>query len=341
MKTLMLGSTGLKVTKTAFGALPIQRLSLQDAVALVRAARTAGINFFDTARVYSDSEEKLGEAFQGDWQGLVVATKTAAETGEQLARDLEESLRRLKTGHIDIYQFHNPSFVPRPGGTDGLYDAALAAQRAGKIGHIGITQHSLERAREAVLSGLYDTLQYPFNHLATEAEVELVRLCEARGMGFIAMKAMSGGLITDAAIPFAYLSQFGQAVPIWGMQRPEELAEFIALEANPPRLDAAMEERIARDRRELVGAFCRGCGYCLPCPVGIPINNANRMTQLITRSPSAPLLTEAWLKDMEKIEQCTHCGACEARCPYGLKPYETMPAHLAFYRQMYARRQEE
>ncbi|NLG24860.1 MAG: aldo/keto reductase, partial [Clostridiales bacterium] len=287
MRTVILGSTGIPATATSFGALPIQRVPTDDAVAILRAARDAGINYFDTARAYSDSEEKLGRAFGGDWRGAYIATKSGAKDAAGLRRDLETSLRLLKAERIDVYQFHNPPFVPLPGGADGLYDAAAAARRAGMIGHIAITQHSLDRAFEAVESGLYEVLQFPLNHLSGERELELLRLCREKNVGFVAMKALSGGLVTDARLPFAFFMGHDNAVPIWGIQRMAELDQFIELEKRPPTLDDAMLQAIEADKRALSGAFCRGCGYCLPCPVGIPIHNANRMTQLLTRSPQA------------------------------------------------------
>lgn len=332
MRTTKLGRTGLTVTQTAFGCLPIQRISTEAAGAMLRRAYEAGITLYDTARAYTDSEEKIGLALRDVRGEIVIATKTTARDAKAFREQLAESLRLLKTDFIDIYQFHNPPFVPRPGGEDGLYDEALEAKRQGKIRHIGITQHTLALAEEAVESGLYDTLQFPFNHLASEEEVALALLCRQKDVGFICMKALSGGLVTDASIPYAYLAQFEGAVPIWGFQRMEELEQLIALEQNPPALDAAMQRRIEADRAALSGAFCRSCGYCLPCPAGIPIPNANRMKQLITRSPSAQWMTEAWQRDMAKIGDCTRCGLCAKKCPYGLKPYETMPGHLAFYR---------
>lgn len=337
METTRFGRTGLSVSRTAFGCLPIQRIPAQDAAALLRRAVEGGINFFDTARAYTDSEEKMGLALSGLRDAIVLATKTTAQNAAGFWTDLETSLKTLRTDHIDIYQFHNPGFVPRPGGADGLYDAALRAKAEGKIRCIGISQHSLERAREAIDSGLYDTLQYPFNHLATDSDVDMVQRCGQAGMGFIAMKGLSGGLVTDAALPFAFLRTFAHAVPIWGIQREGELDQFIALESNPPALDEALRTRIEADRRELAGSFCRGCGYCLPCPAGIPIDMANRMTQLLQRSPTERWLKTDWQERMAHIEQCTRCGACAARCPYGLKPFDTLPGHLKYYREAVAR----
>lgn len=327
----------LTVTRMGFGCLPIQRLETNDAARLVRRAFDAGVTFFDTARAYSDSEHKVSLALGDVRERVVLATKTAAKTADGFWKDLETSLHTLGTSYIDVYQFHNPGFVPRPGGADGLYDAALKARAEGKIRFIGITQHSLERANEAVDSGLYDTLQYPFNHLATEGDIALVEKCGEAGMGFIAMKGLSGGLITDATLPFSFLRAYPHVVPIWGIQRESELAQFLALENDPPVLDEALRARIEEDRLALSGSFCRGCGYCLPCPADIPIDTANRITQLLQRSPAAQWLTPEWKERMERIEDCIHCGACATRCPYGLKPFETLTGHLQYYRETYAR----
>ena len=246
---------------------------------------------------------------------------------------METSLRELKTDVIDVYQFHNPGFVPVPGGEDGLYDAAVQARSEGKIRFIGITQHSIERAFQAVNSGLYDTMEYPFNHLSTERDRELVRLCGEKNVGFVAMKALSGGLVTDARLPFVFLREYANVVPIWGFQKMEELNQIINMEQNPPVRTDEIDRLIERDRRELSGAFCRSCGYCLPCPADIKIPQANRMMQLLGRAVWQNYVTAEWQREMEKIENCVHCGACAKRCPYGLKPYESMREQLKGYRE--------
>ena len=266
MQTVTLGKTGLTVSKNGFGALPIQRISVSDAVYLLQKAFYNGINYFDTARAYTDSEEKLGEAFKHTRQKLIISTKTGAQNADGFWKDLETSLKLLKTDYIDIYQFHNPAFCPRPGGEDGLYDAALEAKKQGKIRHIGITNHRLAVAKEAIESGLYETMQFPFSYLAAQADLEIVVMCKKENMGFIAMKALSGGLITDSATAYAYMTQFDNVAPIWGIQRENELDEFLSYNDNPPVLDAEMQKKIDKDRAELVGDFCRGCGYCMPCP---------------------------------------------------------------------------
>lgn len=333
MEYITMGKTGLMVSRTAFGALPIQRVSdIPEAVSLLRSAYEGGINFFDTARAYSDSEEKLGFAMDEIRKDVIIATKSAARNAGDLKKDLETSLASLQTDYIDLYQVHNPSFVPVPGGADGIYDALLEAKDAGKIRFIGLTNHSRQLAAKAVESGLYDTLQYPLSYLADEGDLSLVRLCAEKDIGFIAMKALSGGLITNIPAAFAWMRQFEEVVPIWGMQRKSELEEFLAFEKNAVLFDDGMRQAIEKDRAELCGTFCRGCGYCLPCPASIPINNANRMSLLLRRSPVAQWLTPEWQELMNRIGDCTRCGICEKRCPYGLKPYETLPANLADYR---------
>ena len=317
MQTVRLGRTNIIVSKNGFGALPIQRISKEDAAHLLRKAYEGGINYFDTARFYTDSEEKIGIALSDVRENIIISTKTMRTTVEGFWRDLEESLTLMKTDYIDIYQFHNPSFCPKPGDGTGLYEAMLEAKRLGKIRHIGMTNHRLSVAEEAVRSGLYDTLQFPFSYLASEKEEALVRLCEEMDVGFICMKALAGGLITRSDAAYAFLADYPVA-PIWGVQREHELDEFLAYNENPPVMTDELRAFIESERRELIGDFCRGCGYCMPCPVGIQINNAARMSLMIRRAPVDAQLSEASQAMMKKIEDCINCGKCKSLCPYGL-----------------------
>lgn len=318
MENVTLGSTGITVNKNGFGALPIQRISEEEAAKLILKAYEAGITFFDTARAYSDSEVKLGKALDGIRDKVYIATKTAATTVDAFWKDLETSLTNLRTDYIDLYQFHNPAFCPKPGDESGIYDAALEAKRQGKIRHIGITNHRLSVANEAIDSGLYETLQFPFCYLATDKDLELVSKCKEANMGFIAMKALSGGLITNSKAAYAYIGQFDNVIPIWGVQREYELDEFISYIDNPPVMTDEIKAIIDKDRKELLGEFCRGCGYCMPCPVGIEINNSARMSLMLRRAPSASWLSDDWQRKMKLIENCLHCGKCKGKCPYGL-----------------------
>ena len=336
MNKIILGKTGIIIEKQGFGCLPVQRISQQDAVYLLHKAYDGGINFFDTARAYSDSEQKVGAAFSDMRDHVVLATKTGAKTAEEFWKDLETSLRTLKTDYIDIYQFHNPSFCPQPGGEDGLYDAALKAKEQGKIRHISITNHRLTVAHQAIDSGLYETLQFPFSYLAGEQEMELVQKCREKNMGFIAMKGMAGGLIQDGITAAAWMDTQEGVVPIWGVQRESELDQFLKCIREGAELTKERLETIEKDRKELCGEFCRGCGYCMPCPAGIEINTCARMSLLLRRSPSANQLTERGQAMMKKIEGCLHCGACMKKCPYGLNTPKLLEENYEDYKNVLA-----
>ncbi len=334
MEHVVLGKTGLKVNKNGFGALPIQRISKEDAVALLQKAFQNGINYFDTARAYSDSEEKMGAALHEVRDQIIISTKTAAQNGEDFWKDLEVSLEKLQTDYIDLYQFHNPSFCPKPGDGSGLYEAALEAKEQGKIRHIGITNHRIAVAKEAVLSGLYETLQFPFSYLASEEEVELVELCRQKEVGFIAMKGLAGGLIHNSASAYAFMCQpqFAHVEPIWGIQREWELDEFLSYQEQAPELNEALLAEIQKDKDQLAGEFCRGCGYCMPCPAGIEINNCARMSLMLRRAPQEAWLSEEWQEKMKKIENCLHCGNCMKKCPYGLNTPELLKRNYEDYK---------
>lgn len=333
MTQVTLGRTGLIVNKNGFGALPIQRISCDEAAYLLQKALDHGVDFFDTARAYSDSEEKLGIALGGRRDRFILATKTAAKDAEGFWNDLHTSLKNLKTDHVDIYQLHNPPFCPRPGDSSGLYDALLKAREEGKIRFLGITNHRLAVAREAIASRLYDTLQFPFNYLATPAETALVEDCERSDVGFISMKALSGGLITNSAAAYAFQAQYGNALPIWGVQRERELDEFLSYIDRPPVMTPELQAVIDRDRAELSGDFCRGCGYCLPCPAGIDIPTCARMSLLLRRSPSAGWLTPEGQEQMARIDGCINCRHCASHCPYGLDTPELLRRNYEDYKK--------
>lgn len=339
MRQITLGSTGITSPQNAFGALPIQRISLPDAVKLLREAYEGGMTFFDTARSYSDSEIKVGEAFAGIREKIFLASKTMAKTPEQFWKDLDTTLGNLQTDYLDIYQFHCADRCFRPGDGTGMYEAMLEAKKQGRIRHIGITAHLIGVAEEIVESGLYETLQFPFSYLASEREIELVRSCEKAGMGFIAMKGLAGGLLTNSRACMAFMSQY-EALPIWGIQREEELQQWLSFFREPAEMTEEIKAFIDADRVKLQGDFCRGCGYCMPCTAGIQINQCARMSQLIRRSPSQNFKGEFWQGEMAKIENCVDCGLCKAKCPYGLDTPNLLRKNLADYRQIIAERVE-
>ncbi len=334
MRHITLGSTGITVAQNAFGALPMQRIDTEAAVALVRAAYDGGMRFFDTARAYSDSEEKLGLAFGDNWKDIILATKTQAKTPADFWADLERSLTLLKTRQIDIYQFHCVGQCYRPGDGTGMYECMLEAKAQGKIRHIGITTHKIGVAEEIIRSGLYETLQYPFSYLSTDRELALAEKCKEANMGLIAMKALAGGLITNADAAFAFIAQYDNVLPIWGIQKISELQDWLRFFRTPAAMTEELQAFIQRERRELTGDFCRGCGYCMPCPAGIEINNAARMSLMLRRAPSQAWLTEQWQEKMAKIDSCLSCGQCGSRCPYELDTPALLRRNLEDYRKV-------
>ena len=340
MRQVTLGKTGITVPQNAFGALPIQRIPKQEAARLLRRAYDGGMRFFDTARAYTDSEEKLGEAFgkgRVPRDRLYISTKTHASNPEGFWNDLHTSLELLRTDYIDIYQLHLAPRCYGPGDESGLYECMVEAKQQGKIRHIGITAHRIGVAEEIVRSGLYETLQCPFSYLATDRDIALAQACEKAEMGFIAMKGLSGGLLTDARACMAFMSQYS-ALPIWGVQREEELDQWLRFFHEDCEMTREIAALIQRDRKELLGDFCRGCGYCAPCTVGIQINQCARMSQMIRRSPSERWLSPQWQAEMLKIENCVDCGACKKRCPYELDIPRLLRKNLEDYKAILAGR---
>ncbi len=333
MKKVVLGSTNISVNFNAFGALPIQRISKEAAGKLLRKAYENGVTFFDTARAYTDSEEKIGEALSDVRENIIIATKTQSTDPKVMEEHLNTSLKMLKTDYIDIYQLHNPPFCPKPGDGSGAYEFLLKAKEEGKIRHIGMTNHRMKVAIEAVESGLYETMQFPFSYLADQIEVDLVNLCKEHNMGFICMKALSGGLITDSATAYAYLAQYDNVLPIWGVQEEYQLDEFLSYQDNAPTMNEERKTYIENEREELCGEFCRACGYCMPCPVGINIPTAARMSLLLRRAPTQSFLSEDGKENMYKINDCVNCNHCSKHCPYGLDTPQLLKRNLKDYEE--------
>lgn len=336
MRQITLGSTGITVPQNAFGALPIQRVSMEMAVKLLRRAYEGGMRFFDTARAYSDSEVKVGEAFDGMREKVFIATKTGAKTPEEVRAQVETSLKNLRTDYIDIYQFHCADQCYRPGDGTGMYECMEELKKEGKIRHIGITAHKLYIAEEAVESGLYETLQYPFSYLSSEKEIALVKKCKEANMGFIAMKGLAGGLINRSEAAMAFMSQFDNALQIWGIQKEKELEEWLSYMAETPTMNEELTAYIEKEQKELTGEFCRGCGYCMPCPAGIMINQCARMSLMLRRAPSKAWLTPQMQAEMKKIEVCLHCNQCMKKCPYELNTPELLKKNYEDYKKVLA-----
>ena len=334
--TVKLGRTNLSVNKDALGALPLQRVSMDEAEIILNRALDGGINFIDTARGYSDSEEKISAAISSRKSEFFIATKTHAKTGDELKKDIDTSLSKLKIDCIDVFQFHNPPVIPSPGAEDGLYDAALELKAQGKIRFIGLSSHRLPAATEAVTSGLFDSLQFPFSYLSSEEEISLVKLCAEKDVGFIAMKALSGGLLTNIHAARAWMTRFSNVVPIWGIQRLGELEQLFDAAKQTGGPSSEHEALIEKDRSDLGGDFCRACGYCLPCPAKIPINTSARISLLMRRSPFARFITADYQAIMNRIDDCQNCGHCKSHCPYGLDTPALLKKNLKWYREFIA-----
>lgn len=342
MKQITLGRTGLNVSKPGFGALPIQRTEKEAAVKLLRRAYEGGFTYFDSANAYTDSEEKLGEALKVfPRESWVISTKSGGKDGATVARHIDQSLQRLQTDYIDLFQFHFVQQMLDFEDPDGMYAAALRAKAAGKIRHIGVTTHNIELAFELVNTGKFETMQFPFSYISGEREKELAALCAEKNVGFIAMKGLAGGLLTNARACHAFMAEYPNVVPIWGIQYEHELDEWLAVSEEDPRLDDELRAAIEKDRAELCGSFCRGCGYCEPCPAGIEIHTCARMNMLLRRSPWKPLLSPPVREKMQQIRECLHCGSCASKCPYGLDAAELMPRMLEDYEAFYAEHKAE
>ncbi|MCF0228389.1 MAG: aldo/keto reductase [Parasporobacterium sp.] len=335
MRTIKMGNTGLTATAPALGCLPLQRRNVEDAVKLIRKAYDGGIRFYDTANAYTDSEYKLGIALEGVRKNCIVATKSTSTDKKGAWEHIRNSLKMLRTDYIDLFQFHCVQKMPDINDPDGAFAAALEAKEQGIIRHIGVTTHLIAVAEQCIESGDFETLQFPFSYISAQKDIDLAAKCEAKGMGFIAMKGLAGGLITNVRACHAFMKQYPSVVPIWGIQTEEELQQWLDMAEEDPDMTDELLSQIAEDKRELGSGFCRGCGYCMPCPVDIPINNAARMNMLLRRSPYQGYMTDEWHEKMNRINNCLECGSCASKCPYQLNTPELLKYMLKDYNEFY------
>lgn len=335
MKKIVLGSTGLEVTKTAMGCLPVQRCDEKYAIKLLRAAYEGGINYFDTANAYTDSERKIGLALSDVRDNIVISTKSAGKDKATVLAHIENSLRTMQTDYIDLFQFHQAASVPDINDPDGPYAGALEAKERGWIRHIGVTSHRVDVAEACIASGNFETLQFPFSYISSDRDLALADKCREAGMGFIAMKGLAGGMLTNARACHAFMAQYDNVVPIWGIQRMEELEQWLRLADEDPQMDVELAAFIKKERQELAGSFCRSCGYCMPCPMGIEIRNCARMDMLLRRSPWQQYMTPEWREKMNRINDCIECHSCSSKCPYELDTPSILKYMLKDYNEFY------
>jgi len=320
MQYIPLGKTGLRISRLGFGGIPIQRVSAGEAAPLLEAVQAAGINYIDTARGYTVSEELIGQAIEGRRDQFILATKSMARDQAGMAADIRTSLANLRTGYIDLYQVHNPTLqqleqVCAPG---GALEALREARAAGKIGHLGLTAHSLEVFERALELDWVETVMFPYNIVETQG-AELIEKARAKNIGFIAMKPLAGGAIEDAALALRFIAANGSvSVLIPGMYDPKEVAQNKAAVEDASPLSQDELARMEKIRQELGTNFCRRCNYCAPCTVGISIPNAFLFHGYLSRYGLEDWARGRYGAMAVKAGSCVECGACEERCPYQL-----------------------
>ncbi len=320
MEYRTLGKTGLKISRLGFGGIPIQKIDAEGTRELIRELMAEGVNFIDTARGYTVSEEYLGFALEGVRDNFVLATKSMARTKEAMARDIDVSLKNLRTDHIDLYQIHNPSAkdIEQVMAKDGALEALYEAKAAGKIGHIGITLHSVELFRQAVELPWVETIMFPYNIVETQGE-ELINKCAQNNIGFICMKPLAGGAIDDAAIAMRFVvSNPDVTVVIPGMADKNEILQNVAATSDTTPLNAEEKNKVAKIREELGTNFCRRCNYCAPCAAGINIPAVFLFEGYYSRYDLKEWASERYSQLAKTASDCIGCGACESRCPYDL-----------------------
>ena len=326
MEYVTLGKTGLKVSRVGFGGIPIQRIDAEAAKKLLDAVEAAGINYIDSARGYSVSEELLGQALEGRREKFVLATKTMARDHDGMAKDIETSLHNLRTDYIDLYQVHNPTpqqleQVCAPG---GALEALQEAKKAGKVRHLGITAHSPETFRLALELDWVETVMFPYNIIESQGTDLMARATE-KNIGFINMKSLAGGAIEDARLAMRFAaSNPNVTVILPGMFKPEEVVENAAAIGDDSPLTEGELAKIDAIRKELGTNFCRRCNYCAPCTKGIDIPNQFVFHGYLRRYGLADWAKARYGALKAHASDCVECGACEERCPYHLPVREML-----------------
>lgn len=334
MEKIRLGKTEMMVSKLGLGGVPIQRASEDEALAIVRECLDLGITFIDTAATYSNSEERIGKAVYGRRERLVLATKSDYGTRQEVENNLKQSLKRLGVTSIDLYQFHlinDFALYTKVIDPNGPMAVVQEAMRAGLVKHIGITSHSMDVAKEAVRSGFFETIMFPFNFVTCEAADELLPLTKKHDVGFIAMKPLAGGMLQNITIAFKYLLQFPDLITIPGIRRQHEIRDIIQVFQGPQQMTRAEQSEMQRLREELGIRLCRRCGYCQPCPEGVPILHLMDIVPFLKNRPPQLVFSDMTANEVEQAANCNKCGECETKCSYGLPIIKLIEEYSSLY----------
>jgi predicted aldo/keto reductase-like oxidoreductase len=335
MEKIRLGRTNLMVSRIGFGGIPVQRLNDDEAVAVVKKCLDLGINYIDTANAYTTSERRIGKAIaSASRRDLIIATKSGARTKEGVEQHLANSLKQLGTGYIDLYQFHgvndskNLEMVLK---RDGPISVVEKAMKEGTVKHMGITSHSMDAAKEAVKTDLFETIMFPFNFITSEPATDLLPLCRERDVALIAMKPLAGGMLDNVPIAFKYLLQFPDVVPLVGIEKTWEIEEIVNLLSKSWTLTKSERAEMDKMKAELGAKFCRRCDYCQPCTADIVISTVMNIPSFAKRMPPERIFSGNLAEVMQKAYDCTDCGDCETRCPFNLPIREIMKERREWY----------
>lgn len=339
MRQMALGKSGLAVSAVGLGGVQFSKITKAQVARVMATAIDCGINFFETAHGYFDSEEKMGPALRGKRKGVILATKSWVRDGATIAGHIDESLKLLKTDVLDIYQLHgvdSEESLKEALAPKGALAAVKKAQQAGKIRTIGVTSHSMDTCLKMLDMGIFETMQYPISLINTEIPRSgLLKKARAAGVGMIAMKPLGGGRLDNARLALGYVYRYKDVVPVVGVETPEQVQELARIANRPPTLSAADMRQVAAMRRRVGKTFCRACRYCEPCPKGIGIFQGLYLPIYLKQMGPERFFREGYPAWLEKVETCIECRACEGRCPFHLHIVDGLKANSAMAREAF------
>lgn len=338
MRRVTLGRSGIDVSAVGLGGIQFSKITRAEVAGVIHAALDLGINFLETAYGYFDSEEKIGAALRGKREGVVLASKSGARDGEGFTQQLHESLKRLRTDVVDVYQLHgvdtedslNEALARR-----GAVQAAEKAIRQGKIRSLGVSSHSLALSLKVLDMEFFDSLQYPINLIHTEVPRSgLLGQARKRRVGVIAMKPLGGGRISNARLGLGYVYRYRGVVPVVGVETLSQVRQLARIAEQPPRLRSKDFERIRKIRQTIGRTFCRACRYCEPCPQRISIYRVLYFPVYVKQMGAERFVRKGVPDWLAEVENCTECRLCESRCPFHLHIVEGLKNSLALARRL-------